>query len=391
MSSRPIHPFPARMASEIALARCRQLPAGATVLDPMAGSGTVLRAAVDAGHHGIGFDIDPLAVLMARVWTMSINRSRVNEAAAIAVARANETSPAVHLPWIDDDPETRRFVDFWFAEDQQQDLRRLSAILADSSGTVADVLRVALSRIIVTKEHGASLARDASHSRPHRVRITNDFAVMPAFLRAADQIGARLAESPMSGSAVVSLGDARNMASVPNASIDAVITSPPYLNALDYLRGHRLSLVWLGYRVSDLRAVRATSIGAERMLDPGDERRVVASLAPAVGAVDRLPERIRGMIDRFALDVFGVLSEVRRVLRPRGSATLVVGNSCIRDVYIDNAACVVAAASTVGLHLIERQERELPPSRRYLPPPSANGHSGINNRMRAEVVLTFAG
>jgi hypothetical protein len=30
------------------------------------------------------------------------------------------------------------------------------------------------------------------------------------------------------------------------------------------MRGHRLSLVWLGYRLADLRRIRSDSIGAER-------------------------------------------------------------------------------------------------------------------------------
>jgi tRNA G10 N-methylase Trm11 len=66
MTFSPIHPFPARIAPNVALIQCAKLPPGATVLDPMAGSGTVLRAAADAALNGIGFDLDPLAVLMAR-------------------------------------------------------------------------------------------------------------------------------------------------------------------------------------------------------------------------------------------------------------------------------------------------------------------------------------
>jgi tRNA G10 N-methylase Trm11 len=35
---KPIHPFPARMAPEIALAATAKLPTGSIVLDPMSGS-----------------------------------------------------------------------------------------------------------------------------------------------------------------------------------------------------------------------------------------------------------------------------------------------------------------------------------------------------------------
>jgi len=56
-----VHPFPARMAPELAFESLRHLKAGSIVLDPMSGSGTVLRQASDMGHSAIGFDMDPLA------------------------------------------------------------------------------------------------------------------------------------------------------------------------------------------------------------------------------------------------------------------------------------------------------------------------------------------
>ena len=181
------------------------------------------------------------------------------------------------------------------------------------------------------------------------------------------------------------------MAELADGCVDAVITSPPYLNALDYLRGHRLSLVWLGYRIGDLRAIRAGSIGSERMLDPAMSREAIASLTPLLGAVAELPPRTRGMIDRFLLDLYAVLSEIRRVLKSTGNATFVIGNSCIRNVFLDNAAALVVAAELLGLALVERQERDIPPMKRYLPPPRGNASRGVMHRMRTEVVLTFSG
>src|SRR3954467_7928994 len=84
----PIHPFPARMAPEIALNECARLPQGAVVLDPMAGSGTVLRAASDQGLRGLGYDLDPLAVLLAKVWTTPVDPYQLQEAATSVVETA---------------------------------------------------------------------------------------------------------------------------------------------------------------------------------------------------------------------------------------------------------------------------------------------------------------
>jgi cytochrome c556 len=190
---KPIHPFPARMAPEIALREIAALPPRAVVLDPMLGSGTVVRVAVEQGHHAIGRDMDPLAVLMAKVWTTPLDSEALRASAVRLVAEAKQLqSSDTHLPWIDDDAETRAFVDYWFSQPQQDDVRRLAALLIARSEAVDDALRLALSRIIITKDVGASLARDASHSRPHRVAQQNAYSVMDGFLLSVERLARRL-------------------------------------------------------------------------------------------------------------------------------------------------------------------------------------------------------
>src|ERR1700677_4612004 len=123
---RPIHPFPARMAPELAIARLKTLAKKSVVLDPMAGSGTVLRQASQLGHRAVGFDTDPLAILMSRVWTTPVIDEAVDRITKKVLIAANAMSDsAFDLPWIDKDPETSQFIDYWFADRQQADLRRL--------------------------------------------------------------------------------------------------------------------------------------------------------------------------------------------------------------------------------------------------------------------------
>ena len=86
--TRPIHPFPARMASEIALRALSEVPAGGIVCDPMCGSGTVLREASNRGFTAIGRDIDPLAILIAKVWNTPIDANRLLHASNVVLADA---------------------------------------------------------------------------------------------------------------------------------------------------------------------------------------------------------------------------------------------------------------------------------------------------------------
>ena len=387
---RPIHPFPARMAPNIALDVLQKLPTHTTVLDPMMGSGTVLKAAIDSGLHAVGRDVDPLAVLMARVWTTPIDTKSLSECAVQLVHDASSLhTDSFRLTWIDEDPETSAFIDFWFGEPQKTDLRKLCFLIQEVQGPEGEALRVALSRIIITKDIGASLARDVSHSRPHRVIRENSFSVMDGFLQSVAHIAKRLDDYPPRSQADVCQEDARALTSIARASVDAVITSPPYLNAIDYLRGHRLALVWLGYRLSELHAIRSGTIGVERAPDAHVDTRLADGIIDQMELGDLLPQRELRMIKRYVLDLSALLSEVHRVLRPGGRAVFVIGNSCLHGVFVRNALAIVLLAEQVGFQTAGERERELPPNRRYLPPPHASEHTDLKKRMRTETVLTF--
>lgn len=388
--SKPIHPFPARMAPEIALNAMKMLPQGSVVLDPMMGSGTVIRAAIESGHSAVGFDVDPLAKLMSQVWTTPINTERLKKAAASLIFQALSMEVTeCPLPWIDGHSETSDFLNYWFATKQKHSLRRLAHLLKAKRGPIANALRLGLSRIIVTKSRGASLAGDISHSRPHRIRETNDFSVFDEYLKAIEKLAHLLETNPVENLADLNLGDARRLNRVENTSIDAVITSPPYLNAIDYLRGHRLALIWFGYDLERLRKIRAGSVGAERGLNDNLVTDSTRNLVTKLDHYDELTSRYQKILMRYAYDICRSISEAFRVLRPGGTAIYVLGNSCLQGIFVQNTKILQEAASNVGLDLIDIHERKLPPNKRYLPPPGKLGNSSLRTRMRTEAVLKF--
>lgn len=384
---RHIHPFPARMAPEIALSECQKLGKEMIVLDPMCGSGTTLRAAIESGLHAIGGDLDPLAVLISKVNTTPLDaKEAVREAKSAALKAELLGDKTIKLDWIDNDLETRDFISFWFAPMQISALRKLVFIIQnDYEGDIQNFLKIALSRIIITKEKGASLARDTSHSRPHKVSKTNDYDVLSNFIKSAEQASQRL-PAPHLRRAQVHNGDARNLSSLRDESVDAVITSPPYLNAIDYMRGHKLALVWLGFRLQDLRIIRGTSIGTERGPDTYDEGRML-SLTKNMEFYSKLGGREKRMFDRYTLDLYVMMGEISRVLKRGGKAVLVVGNSCLKGVFIKNTQAVKSTAEVHGLNLIEELERNLPMNLRYLP--TSDG-SALAKRMRTETIMYFA-
>ncbi len=390
--TRPVHPFPARMAPGLALDSLASLPPGSVVLDPMSGSGTVLRQAAELGHTALGYDVDPLAVLMARVWTTPVDDACISRMYDRLTALVQ--APDFVVPeWLTDE-ETSEFISYWFGTPQAAALTRLAAAivsldqsdLTPTEVAALNVLKLNLSRIVVTKEQAASLARDTSHSRPHRTSLQSKYDVFSGYERSLNALRDRLRVAPPPGSTDVSLGDARRLAGIAEGTVDAVVTSPPYLNAIDYLRGHRLALVWLGWTIAELRSIRSNSIGSERRPDSEDEDTVLDDLVLAIVASDVLPARYLSMIRRYAVDLREMMREVARVLKPGGRATFVVGNSCLKGVFVKNAEGVASAAKLFGLTEVARAERELPQASRYLP---VTG-SALAKRMRTETVLTFA-
>ena len=382
----PIHPFPARMAPELAQRALKYVPQNGRILDPMSGSGTVARAAVEAGFRCIGCDIDPLAVLMARVWTTPLDICRIHTDAKDLVRKAKILPNSAIIRT--NDPETKQFISYWFAPRQEEDLARLSTVLQQQNRSTKNVLTIALSRIIISKEKMASLARDTSHSRPHKVADFNDFDVYAGFLRSARHVATRLEPELIRGKADIRLTDARILKGIKSKSIDLVLTSPPYLNAIDYLRGHRLGLVWQGHKLGPLRKIRAESVGAERIMPKAESPVDILHFVTGRDQSTLKPQHL-GWIRRYACDMDAILRQLRRVVKQNGMVVLVLGDSFLRGAVVQNAKLVEVLAKRNELRLQDKVARDIPARRRYLPPPGA-GQGALDFRMRTETVLTFA-
>ncbi|MGZ5440735.1 MAG: hypothetical protein ACXW5U_01220 [Thermoanaerobaculia bacterium] len=394
LNLKPIHPFPARMAPAIAFDALPELGRPLRVLDPMAGSGTTLVAARLRGHEPFGFDTDPLAVLISKAWCAEFDPVDFERLAEDILCRARAVYRSLKLgdayPAAADD-ETRAFVRYWFDGTSRRQLAALAiSIEAQTPATDRDLLWVAFSRLIITKAHGSSLAMDVSHSRPHRVYDRAPALPFDNFRAQSQRVAAA---NPFAGKnrttkprALIRLADARKLP-LDDASIDLVITSPPYLNAIDYLRGHKLSLVWMGHTIEKLRAIRTANIGTEVSTLASLDEGAIADVAARMGPVDALSTRHRGMLARYIGDLDAMMAELARVLRPSGRAVLVVGNSTLKGTFIRNSEAVRHLAKRYDFSLERSRRRPLPDDRRYLPPPSSAAGNTLHARMREEVIV----
>jgi len=266
------HAYPAR-AHPVTARRLVEAyaPEGATVLDPFCGSGTILVEAMLAGRAAIGTDLNPLAVMLARAKTFPRGPEKTkalvdaaNGAAEVATARRKAKAGAVkRLPQADVS---------MFAPHVLLELDGIRAGIAKAPPETRPELSLVLSSILVkmsqkrgdTSEEAIDKRIAAGYPTKLFVKKTDELAVrMNAF--------AALLPSPPPRARVF-LDDATKLAKVEDASIDAVITSPPYAATYDYLAHHEMRMRWLGL---DARSLAKGEMGARRAyekLEPAEAR-----------------------------------------------------------------------------------------------------------------------
>lgn len=379
-----IHPFPARMAPELVDEKIAELSPNSHILDPMCGSGTTLRRSIEAGHKATGWDIDPLAVKMSRVRCRTYNVKRLENALDnILIATPKFLGSSLRFSGCE---QTIKFADYWFAKKQKDGLNALSLAIDEClpSGKLRDFFQIAFSRIVITKFKGASLAWDISHSRPHRKKDENDFDTISEFSKSAQKLIQHIENYPCEKDAKVSLMDCRQSRS--RTKFDAIITSPPYLNAIDYMRGHKFSLIWMGHTIPELREIRSISIGSESKRPNLEKNNSLNAIAEKVCAGKKINRRTQGILLKYIDDCDQFISSLQKHLKPNGDLVFVIANSMQYGTRIKNAKILETLAEKKGFELIEKKQRHIPASSRYLP---ARVDNQIANRMKTESVLHF--
>ncbi|MDI6857386.1 MAG: DNA methyltransferase [Dehalococcoidia bacterium] len=394
-ASHNTHAFAAKFPPQLPRAFIEDLTLpGERVLDPMAGSGTAIVEAALCGRVGIGADLDPLATAISAAKTTAVDceavaslTEAVTDYAQILVANGGSRYAETVLSSLD--PESADFVRYWFLPDTIAELGALrAAIIRLTSPPYRRLFDVLLSSIIVTKSGGVSMARDLAHSRPHRVDGKRVKSAIQSFAEKAGKLQGMLGEiESWPGTAYVVRSDCRHLP-LTDSSIDLVVTSPPYANAIDYVRAHKFSLVWLGYRIGTLSRLRTRYIGAELGSAPGEgiPSTTCNSILANVERVDRRRARIIG---RYFRDMRETLGEVYRVLRAGRAAIVVVGSSTVRGICIPTALILAELGESVGLKVVGVKERSIDRDRRLMPVSRVSNKEGIEARMHGEEVVAF--
>ncbi len=346
------------------------------VLDPFAGAGTSIIEGLRAGAAVGWLDYHPLSRLICRVKTTPTEPEHLRAAAGALLQQAAQCRHA---------PQTVRFArkDFWFQPPVQEALELLRAGIAAADAAVQPALWLAFAATVRKTSNmndGMLLAARRAHvaAIPQRSRAD----VWHAFRTYAERAAAALAEwQPLlrgAGAAAheLPLDDARALAGA--GPYDAIVTSPPYINAIDYVWAAKFELHWLGLVPDDAArlALSAREIGTERIphaaynelgrtghaqLDALIEEMYHGTRYRATRRQNRLRARV---VYQYFCDMRQHFASAVACLRPGGYYCLTVGDtSRICGVTVPVAALLSEMAQAAGLcerfrfHLLLKQRR----------------------------------
>ena len=310
-----IHPYPCKFPASVVLER---LPAEGVILDPYCGSGTTLLEAAMRGLRVIGADCNPIAVLISRCKLLNITKDEMaaalNCAEAARAGRSSTERLAVSFEFAGRD--------HWFSDDAQQGfefcLRLIRRFERDSAPWI--VCATAMSAITNTYSNQDSETRYCRREKDHSTAdILNAFSKRVIRIVAAIQ-----ARGPLTESSTVIHQDIRAGVGLDDESVDSIITSPPYVNTMDYYLYHKQRMNLLGFSFEQ---TKSTEIGSRHQFSSKKDP-----------------------LSTWEIDFKKALSESLRLLKPSGTAWYVIGDSQVAGSFVDAGALVVRLADELGWH-----------------------------------------
>ena len=394
-ASRRVHlldKYPAKMIPQMARFLIDEVSEqGDTVVDPFCGSGTVVREALGLGRNSIGLDVNPLATLLTRAKVGRYSRhlleqqlSKLSESFSTAKTSFDFTFPNA---------------EYWFTP---ATLRKLGTIrsIVDSlsqqlSSPYPEFWRAVLATIVRQSSRADTRGpKPFISKRARESRKGKHFDPFKLFVQAAiPRIELLTGSHCHSGNyrAEVIRGSATALhTSIHSTRVDAIVTSPPYLNAQDYYRSCKLELWVVGLLGPDAlrRWAKEELIGSDRI--PIERRLFDIPLASPTSVALRqtlLPVSPKNacVLTRYTLDMETVFSQMAQVLKPGGYCAMVSGDNTLSNFPVRTHQIIAELAMNSGFRLTHHYVDTI---RDRWVPPSRNGHSGVIREDHIQILKT---
>lgn len=332
------------------------LPGSAVVLDPWNGSGATVLAAQSIGLASVGIDLNPVACVVAQLKVQGRGVLVPSAPSPDRAIEATESEPL--LAWFS--PRVAGRLRSW-VENAGQTSSRLSKL----------VLIVSLFRLV------RNLTKRFEGSNPTWVRISRDDSeLVDLDLASVDElvhtqqreIASRLAEyPPLKACCSVVTSDARRLP-LATSSVDAILTSPPYLTRIDYAIAYSRELAVLGFPVGRNRNPLSRSLRAQLMgttLIRGVAPRPLAFAPSANELIRKVSDHaskdsagyyVKQLL-QYLTDLTKCLDELSRVAKRDAPLILVVQDSYYKEVPIPLAEICIEEAEGRGWILADAPKR----------------------------------
>lgn len=326
--------------------------AGDIVLDPFCGSGTTAIEAMLLGRNSMSIDIDPFARLLIKVKTTVYTAEDINFLdAVVKQMRAMTPAENIHYP-IPGIPNIEK----WFCEKSILWLsffKHTIDALAEDNQNVKDYLYVVLSGII-RKVSNADEVSPKPYISTRYPKIPADpselFFKVEAMYREAI-ISFSESVAPLNcNSTILESNDARTIDA--GSFIDLAVTSPPYINAYDYVRSLRFEDIWLGLASDEeLKKSRQAYIGTETAKSLCDKYLYASqseTLLPIAEKIAEVDAKRAGIVNTYFEEMAKNIIAVHGQLKQHGRYVIVVGDSNIRGQNIPTAKVLAEIAAKNG-------------------------------------------
>jgi hypothetical protein len=334
-----MHRFPGKFVPQVAreLLMLVQANERSLIADPFCGSGTSLVEASLAGIPTVGVDYDPLAVLICRAKTVALTAMQLADLRRYWTGKIGDADTADLLQAVPN-------LHHWFkpAIARQLAFIKKKAMKIEDESTRAFSL-VVFSSIVRRVSNADDQTQKTYVSGTLKKTPPMPSELFPVFL---DRALKGMGEYAFCKRAlvVVERADARTWHG--SGRVDGIVTSPPYIDSIDYVYNQMLEYFWL-YEfigltsVDDVRELRKEPVGFRRSdVEAGLER--LGKKSPlASELVEPFVTKIRAVSTKEAENVIGYfedyskhLQAIKRSMRPGGVYALVIGESHIRGVTV---------------------------------------------------------
>lgn len=320
-------------------------PTGSLVIDPWNGSGTTTLAAQANGFRSIGIDLNPIANVVAQL------RTHVGKGASIT------DPPPSFLPASEEaDPLCA-----WFSAETAGRFREWAIELGMAPQPRSSLGLVSLFRVVrrETRNFGS-----ANPTWVKRASNTTEAVEIPVrdvdALLLEDQkfILDRLRQEPSTGIPAAIVRASAKSLPVRSGTVDAILTSPPYLTRIDYAVAYSRELAVFGIDIFKERSLRAELMGTTLIRPENSEGAQFRSplASSLLTRVEAHPSKASSgyylkQFKQYLRDLAMSLDEISRVAKNRAIMILVVQDSYYKEIPINLAGICTEEALQRGWEL----------------------------------------